>query len=74
MRRLSCLFAALSLSLYLGLHKGYIALWNSERTQPVHIFPYCAAAYPNIDQNALCQGIPITSEEELTRLLEDYLS
>lgn len=64
----------LLLGLYLGLHNGYITLWSTEQSQPVQVFPYRAALYPKADQQALCQGIPISDEEHLHKLLEDFLS
>lgn len=64
----------LILCCYLGLHGGHLALWDSTQAQPLQVFPYRAEAYPKADQEALRRGIPITSREELTRLLEDYFS
>ena len=74
MKKACRLLTVFMLSFYLGLYNGYIALWNSEEPQPVQVFPYRADAYPKIDQSALGRGIPITSQEDLTQLLEDYLS
>lgn len=74
MRKIARLLAAAALSLYLGLHNGHIALLDGTSTQPVHVFPYRAELYPNADRQALEDGVPITSQKELSRLLEDYLS
>ncbi len=59
---------------YLGLHNGYLALWDSSESQPVQVFPYRAELYPDADQEALRHGIPVTSPKMLSRLLEDYFS
>ena len=59
---------------YLGLHNGYLAIFNEHDPDPVQVFPFRAESYPTVDQDALRHGIPITSQEALTRLLEDYCS
>ena len=58
----------------LGIHHGYVALWHDGDTNPVEVFPYRAEMLPKADRQALKKGIVIENEEELTRLLEDYLS
>lgn len=62
------------LGLYLGLYRGNLALWNENEREPVHIFPYPVELYPQADQKALRQGIPIRDGGELHKLLEDYFS
>lgn len=62
------------LSLYLGLHNGYLALWDTNSNQPEQVFPYHISLYPEIDKNLLEKGIPISTQPELNKLLEDYLS
>ena len=66
--------AILVLSLILGCHDGYAALFQSEQARPMKVFPYPIAALPAKDQALLKQGIPIETEEDLQRLLQDYLS
>ena len=66
--------AALILSFVLGSYNGQIALWREGQAQPLRVFPYQVAALPEKDQAALEKGIPLGSEEELIRLIEDYLS
>lgn len=66
--------AILVLSLILGCHDGYAALFQSGQARPMKVFPYPIAALPAKDQALLKQGIPIETEEELRRLLQDYLS
>lgn len=58
----------------MGIQNGYIALWHDGTSEPVEIFPYRADSLPIADQRALEKGIPISSQEDLSRLLEDYLS
>ncbi len=71
-KAMSCLI--LLWGLYLGLHNGYVALWDTDRADPVQVFPYRAAVYPKIDQNALEDGIPIQDQQHLKSLLESFLS
>ena len=59
---------------YLGIHNGYLALYDAEQTSPLLILPYRSELYPQEDQNALQKGIPYQTQDELTRLLEDFLS
>ena len=59
---------------YLGIHNGYLALFDSAQPAPVLILPYKEQLYPESDRNALRQGIIYNTPEELTRLLEDFLS
>ncbi len=64
----------LLLALYLGLHQGYLALWNSDIPEPVAVFPYRAEVYPKIDQAALDSGIPVENQAHFKALMEDFLS
>ena len=59
---------------YLGLYQGNLALFLDGQTHPVEIFPRTVQIYPEADRRALSQGIPFSSESEMHRLLEDYLS
>lgn len=59
---------------YLGIHNGYLALFDSAVSGPLMILPYHAQLYPETDQQALKKGIVYNSPEELSRLLEDFLS
>lgn len=74
MKKVRILFVLFMLCCYLGLHGGYLALWDSTQAQPLQVFPFRAEAYPKADQEALRHGIPITSREGLSRLLEDFFS
>lgn len=64
----------LLLTLLLGSHKGYLALFPAGSTEPMQIFPCPVTSLPPSDQAALQEGIPIRSETELAQRLEDYLS
>lgn len=64
----------LTAGLVLGSFRGYVALFDKGKAEPRMVYPYVTAALPQADQEALEAGIPIASEEELRRLLEDYLS
>lgn len=68
------LISAVFFGYILGIHGDNIALWKDEDPQPQIVFPYPAASLPRHDQQALQKGIHITTELELTRILEDYLS
>lgn len=59
---------------YLGLHNGQLALFESGKTVPDTVLPYRAELFPEADQKALQNGIPFSSESELNRLMEDFLS
>lgn len=58
----------------LGAHRGYIALWTDPNGEPAKVFPYSIQSLPRSDQKKLEKGIEINSEEDLYRLLQDYLS
>ena len=64
----------LLMGLILGCHKGYVALWEEGAAEPRQIFPYKVTSLPLADQDALEKGIHVKTVEELSQLLEDYLS
>ena len=76
MHRMHCkaVFVVLALSLTLGCWKGYLALFETGKSEPQQIFPRQVTILPAIDQQALADGIIIRSEKRLQQLLEDYLS
>ncbi len=74
MRRIGILTALLILSLYLGIYNDNVAMWDDADIRPINVFPYRVSLLPKADQEALKKGIPITSYEELMRLLEDFFS
>lgn len=66
--------ALLLLLIYLGIYGGKLSLIDDTTDKPLKVFPYEAALYPHADQEALQHGIPIASDLEFVRLLEDYFS
>lgn len=71
-KRLICF--ALLMGLFLGSYKGYLALWEDGADGPRQIFPCQVSTLPAADQLALEKGIRIRDQQELTRLIEDFLS
>lgn len=65
---------ALALSLTLGSFRGYIALFDRGKTEPRYVYPYPVTLVPEADRAALEAGIRVSDQEELRRLLEDFLS
>lgn len=61
-------------SMLLGIHDGYLALWEGEDPEPVVIYPCPAALLPPEDQSALHAGIVIEDRTQLHQRLEDYWS
>lgn len=64
----------LLLGLYLGSYKGYLSLWDSEKTEPLQIYPCPVTSLPPADQQALEKGISLKNRLELAQRLEDFLS
>ena len=67
-------YLALIFAFLLGNYNGYIALWKEGSQKPLQVYPYSIRALPPADQARLETGIPVTSQEQLQMLLEDYLS
>lgn len=72
MRKLVC--CVMCFILYLGLSNGYIAMWSENTSKPIKVYPYHISLFPKIDQKRFEKGIPIKSEEEFSKHIEDYLS
>lgn len=68
------IYLALIFTFLLGTHEGFIALWHGGAEEPSAVFPYRTESLPPADQLALENGIRVPTEEELSRLLEDFLS
>ncbi len=64
--------AVLLLSFYLGLHDNRLTIF--EDGKPIIILPYRGDIYPAEDQQRLRQGIPFETNDELSALLEDFIS
>ncbi len=73
-KRHSFLYYITALGFLIGIHQGRVALWKDEDPEPIKVFPFRAELLPKADQRALEQGIRVESEEELARLLQDFLS
>ena len=74
MKKITQLCLTVLLCGYLGVHNGYLALWQNGGSAPDRIFPRQICIYPLKDQLALKKGIPFSTQESLTQLLEDFLS
>lgn len=51
---------------------GRIALYRQGETEPVKVYELYTHLLPQPDVLSLQKGIPVESEEELARLLEDF--
>lgn len=67
-------YLALILTVLLGIHRGFVALWLPGEEEPAVVFPYSARSLPPSDREALEKGISIETPEELDRIIEDFLS
>ena len=74
MRKVHSCGILFSLLYILGIHKGYLALWQSPDPDPVQVFPVRSSLLPEADRKLLAAGIQILEDHELHNLLEDYLS
>ncbi len=62
------------LGFLIGAYNGRIALWKDNDPQPWKVFPYPISALPAQEQQALKNGIPVESMDDLNKLLENFLS
>ena len=58
----------------LGRHEGMVAVFLPGGTAPEYVTDAPVSCLPERDRALLEAGLPVWSEEELTRLLEDYCS
>ncbi len=58
----------------LGIYRGYLALFVGTEETPYETYDVMARTLPEADRARLVAGIPVESEEELRRLLEDFTS
>ena len=66
-------YAAITLlALHLGLSEGYLAIFRNGK--PEQLLPYCQEVFTESDRAKLRQGIPFSTDRELSRLLEDFTS
>lgn len=64
----------LALYLLLGSWKGYVALFENSKEEPIQIFPCPVISLPEADQQALEAKIPVRNQRDLQQILEDYLA
>jgi len=74
MKKLSILYSILIFGFILGIYEGRIALWKDNDPEPYKVFPYYASMLPRKDRETLKKGIYLENEEQLRKLVEDYLS
>ena len=55
-------------------YDGRLALFSSENQEPVTVYEIYTESLPYDDYILIKSGIKVKSEEELQRLIEDYLS
>ena len=67
-------YLTLIFTFILGCHDGFVALWTDPCREAPVVFPYSTASLPPADRARLMNGIRLETQEELARLLEDYLS
>ena len=72
MKRYSIYCTVLLLMGFLGIYGEHLVLHFSDGTE--YPLPYQSALYTTADQELLHKGIPFSSQQELSLLLEDYLS
>ncbi len=68
------LLLSMLLTLYLGVHNGCLALFDTTAQEPVQVLPYSEALYPEADRLLLRQGLAASSPAQLAKILEDYFS
>ena len=58
----------------LGIFEGKLALYIGKSRYPDTVYDFFVRNLPPEDQNLLSEGIKISSEEELSKILEDFMS
>ena len=58
----------------LGEYNGRVSVLSPDTREPEMIFDIFVRTLPDADQQLLRQGIRVDTYEELTRLIEDYIS
>lgn len=74
MKHAHILYYIVTATLFLGIHRGKLALWKAGDPYPQTVYPCSVTSLPEADRALLEEGIPIRSREELTARLEDLLS
>lgn len=55
-------------------HDGRLAVFQAQEQSPLLVFDIYVSTLPEYDQRLLQEGIPAEGEEQLTKLIEDYIS
>lgn len=71
---ISASFSAPTEQMHLGVYNGYLALFVGESEIPSETYDIMARTLPKEDRARLIAGIPVDSEAELRRLIEDFTS
>lgn len=58
----------------LGAYNGRVSVLSPDTQEPEMIFDIFLRTLPELDQQLLQEGIRVETYEELTRLIEDYIS
>lgn len=74
MRKKHIIYCILAAGFTLGIFRGQLALWKDGAGTPQTVYPIAAGTLPAADQQLLQHGIRAETPEEVTALLEDYLS
>ena len=61
-------------SYLLGEYNGRVSVLSPDTREPEMVFDIFIRTLPDVDQELLRQGIRVSTYEELTRLIEDYIS
>ena len=58
----------------LGAYQGHLALFIGDGRYPNEVYETLLRSLPEEDRKRISEGIPVSSEAELSRLLEDLTS
>ena len=64
----------LCFSFLLGIKDGKVVLWKDGQSEPVKTYRYPLSMLPKEARDALKEGVPLESEEQLYDMIQDYLS
>ena len=66
--------AVLCFSFLLGIKNGKVVLWKDGQSEPVKTYSYPLSMLPKEAREALKNGVPLESEQQLYDMIQDYLS
>ena len=64
----------MSVTLFLGSYRGYLAIFEKDETEPIQIYACRTDTLPQTDQELLEKRIRVRNRQQLDQILEDYLS